>query len=149
MTALSAIESQLTEAAKLYLTGGLSQALYNSTVRGCVAELPKPEAPHHIMVLKKLKAWTTAELITPSMLEELQRGVIAASRRWGASEAGDNDSQSTTTIPETEASSSSSTGQSRKRQKQPTQKNTLFSALPGATRTFMVVRLLVFQNRAL
>ena len=133
---LASIQMQLTEAAEISCVGGISEALYDSMMRGSVALLPKPPAPHHIMVLKELKAWAELQLITQSVLEMLQREVIAASRvvGLGSESSSTGDSQSTT-YPESESSSSRCSGKKRKHGKLPVQNSTLFSVLPGATKT--------------
>eukprot|EP00966_Prymnesium_polylepis_P135678 3136421-Prymnesium_polylepis.1 len=70
---LDGIERQLTEAAELVLTGGVSEALHAAALHGALMLLPKPLAPGHIQVLQRLKRWKELELIPPGLHEELQR----------------------------------------------------------------------------
>ena len=52
---LGAIEQELVQAAELYLSGAIKEPLYNAMLRGSLAVLPKPAAPEHVLVLKRLK----------------------------------------------------------------------------------------------
>jgi hypothetical protein len=52
-TVLDGIERQLTEAAELVLTGGLSEALHAAALLGALSLLPKPLAPGHIQEWSK------------------------------------------------------------------------------------------------
>ena len=78
---LADIESQLTQAAELVLSGGIPEALFASVIRGALAMLPMPLAPRHIPVLRKLKEWKDTELIlAPVYQQQLQAAVVGASR---------------------------------------------------------------------
>ena len=90
---LDGIERQLTEAAELVLTGGVSEALHAAALHGALMLLPKPLAPGHIQVLQRLKRWKELELIPPALHEQLQRDVMAQSRSSAAgSSASDSSS---------------------------------------------------------
>ena len=65
---LADLEQQLTQAAELFISGSIPEALYASTLRGVLATLPAPPAPRHILVLKALKTWKDMELIPLSKL---------------------------------------------------------------------------------
>ena len=132
---LDGIERQLTEAAELVLTGGLSEALHAAAQLGALSLLPKPLAPGHIQVLQRLKRWKELELIPPQLHEQLQRDILAQSR--SSAEAGESSTAAgeqraaTTTV----ASAPQPSTSHAKRQKLNPDQQTLFQMLPNATRT--------------
>ena len=150
-TVLDGIERQLTEAAELVLTGGLSEALHAAALLGALSLLPKPLAPGHIQVLKRLKRWKELELIPPALHEELGRDVTAQSRSSaaggsaGASLSAASQPPAAATRPEVSTPPPAVLGKRpvpppsnapAKRQKlKSTQQQTLFGMLPDAART--------------
>ena len=141
---LDGIAKNLAEAAELALTSNMSETLYNSMVQGIVAALPKPQTPHHIVVLKALKSWVEGQLITLSLFEVLQREVISGSRVGAGTAESSCNSQSTTTCPETVDAHSTPQAQdtSNKKKRAHTgkakvQQTTLFHVLPDAKKTLV------------
>lgn len=149
---LDGIERQLTEAAELVLTGGVSEALHAAALHGALMLLPKPLAPGHIQVLQRLKRWKELELIPPGLHEELQRVVMAQSRNSAACGFTGGSSSTASQPPAATKPSEVSTplqaaakrpvpppsNPPAKRQKLSTgQQQTLFSMMPGAPRTLV------------
>ena len=151
---LSAIERQLAGAAELHFTGALNEELYMSTLRGALAMLPMLEAPGHIAVLKRLKQWKDDELIPLRVYEQLCQAVVAASH---GPTAGAGSSVQTTEqrpaqcpAPAKRKANALEAAPPAKTQKKAAvqQKTTLFSVLPGATKTLIKASELREQREA-
>jgi hypothetical protein len=135
MEALDAIEAQLTEAAELHLTGALTEGLYVVAVRGALAALPKPAAPKHIAVLKRLKQWKDDELIPLEVYNVLCTSVTTASRgpTAGAASSGSTAEQRPVKRPApATATQAAPTPKKRKAAALPGGQQSLFAVMPEA-----------------
>ena len=76
---LSKIETQLTRAAEMCVSGALDQEMYDSMVLGVLTRCPLLPAPKHIVVLRAVKEWGDAELLSDDVYKLLVDRVIKAS----------------------------------------------------------------------
>ena len=96
---LHGLEELLVEASEMHLIGTMGTALYNSLLRGTLAQLPMEVAPKHVAVLKKLKEWKKNELISSSQFDEQCKLEVVAASRPSASSGGAAGVSSSTTPP--------------------------------------------------
>ena len=73
---LSDIETQLTWAAELQLSGAIDLDFYESTMRGALQLLPRLAATGHIVLLKGLRKWHDIGLISDRLCETLQDALV-------------------------------------------------------------------------
>ena len=79
---LNSIASKLSELSEEYLTEEIDEETYAFAVHDLLAEcLPTPCSPAHIVVLKRLKDWKEAVLITDEQKRSCFQRVIAASKK--------------------------------------------------------------------
>ena len=153
---LEAIEKQLTQAAELAINGTLSSELANSLVVGALGKLPLVEAPLHIAVLKRLKRWFEAELISLPAFQEAQATVLQASRDVPTLIPPPGDVVSAAAAREKEPQNKTGTASnSTRKRKQPIfagiekgKQQTMFEALPRAKKTLVEKAELVKQRKA-
>ena len=83
---LNSIASKLSELSEEYLTEEIDEETYAFSVHDLLAEcLPTPCSPAHIVVLKRLKDWKEALIITDEQKRSCFQRVIAASKKGGQS----------------------------------------------------------------
>ena len=83
---LNSIASKLSELSEEYLTEEIDEETYAFSVHDLLAEcLPTPCSPAHIVVLKRLKDWKEALIITDEQQRSCFQRVIAASKKGGQS----------------------------------------------------------------
>lgn len=129
---LDGIERQLTEAAELLLTGGVSEALHAAALHGALLFLPKPLTPGHIQVIHRLKRWKELELIPSALYAQLQSDIMTRSRSSAVS--GESSYSRESSYSPASAALAPSTSHA-KQQKLGAGQLTIFKMLPDATRT--------------
>ena len=148
---LEEVEESLVEAAELRLgTPGISEKLYTNILIGVLTNFPMPRAPHHIRVLQAIKKWGEAGLLPEDLQESMKFDVIKASRGDAQCES-TSDGLSTSTCLESETSSQAREGVTagkKRKHAHPVQKSTLFTVLPGATKTLISAQELRKQREA-
>lgn len=83
---LDSIALKLSDHAEKYQLDEISEATYAFAVHDLLNDrLPTPSAPAHVEVLKRLKDWHEALLITPEQLGACRERVVAASKSSSAS----------------------------------------------------------------
>ena len=111
---LNSIASKLADLSERHLLDEIGEATYAFAVHDLLNErLPTPSSPAHLEVLKRLKDWHEAMLITPEQLGTMRLRVIAASKilvRSSSSGAGQSSSSGATTLSKSSPISSSSSG---------------------------------------
>ena len=145
---LDAVEKRLTEAAELQIAGTIGEDLYISLLRGSLIALPRPQAPGHIPVLKRLKLWQQSELI-PEQLCELHTAQVLSSSRSSDATTGAS-STAATLEPPPQVSQPPTPVSVAKKQKltATTQQATLFSMMPTASKTLVKASELRAQRKA-
>ena len=132
------------EAAELQIAGTVSEDLYISLLRGSLVALPTPQAPEHVLVLKRLKYWQQSELIPEQLCGQLVAQILSSSRRLDATAGA-----SSTAAPAALEPPAALVAPPAKKQKMATvQKTTLFSVLPGASKTLVKASELRAQRQA-
>eukprot|EP00966_Prymnesium_polylepis_P036225 840172-Prymnesium_polylepis.1 len=131
------------------MAGTASDALYATMLRGALGELPTPQAPAHVPVLRRLKAWKENELIPDALHVELCAMVTAASKRSTAGATGSSSSTTSQQQAPTAAAGQKRTAAAPATVDQPKEKKvksvplpakqqTLFACLPAGTTKILV-----------
>ena len=75
---LDSMALELNALSERFLTDKITAETYAFDVHDVLQQLPMPQAPQHLVVLRRLKDWAHMELITEEQKQALQRRVIAA-----------------------------------------------------------------------
>lgn len=138
--ALDSMQGKLTQAAELVVLGSMSQQLYEAALAGILAALPKPLAPKHIHVLKRITEWKEAELLPQLEHQQLSAAVLAASKSCPTASASTSGTATSEVAEGDEAPAVTQPGvpaavNKGKKRVPPPNSRTLFDMMPGASKT--------------